>query len=46
MNGQTMYFIQFEPTPETKEVELEFIVNSFRSFEFLVAPPKEVTGKD
>ncbi|MCX7409850.1 MAG: hypothetical protein NTZ32_17375 [Planctomycetales bacterium] len=32
--------IQFQPTPETTEVQLEVIVNRGRTFEFLVAPRK------
>ena len=32
--------IQFQPTPETTEVQLEVIVNHGRTFEFLVTPRK------
>lgn len=32
--------VQFQPTPETTEVQLEVIVNRGRTFEFLVAPRK------
>ena len=32
--------IQFQPAPETTEVQLEVIVNRGRTFEFLVAPRK------
>ena len=37
-NGQAMRIIQFEPKPDTKEIDLEVIVNRCRTFEFLVAP--------
>ncbi len=32
--------VQFQPTPETTDVQLEVTVNRGRTFEFLVAPPK------
>jgi hypothetical protein len=32
--------VQFQPTPETTEIQLEVIVNRGRTFEFLVAPRK------
>ena len=36
--GGSFRVIQFEPTPESCEIELEIIVNRGRTFEFLVAP--------
>src|SRR6185436_13058020 len=40
VNGTSMRLVQFEPTAETTDVELEVIVNRGRTFEFLVAPQK------
>lgn len=37
--------IQFQPAPETTEVQLEVIVNRGRTFEFLVAPRKADSTK-
>ena len=37
--------VQFEPLPDTTEVQLEVIVNRGRTFEFLVAPRKPVATK-
>lgn len=36
--GQIFSVIQFEPRPESTEIEFEVIVNRARTFEFLVAP--------
>ena len=38
--GNSSRRIQFQPAPETTEVQLEVIVNRGRTFEFLVAPRK------
>ena len=38
--GPWLRTVQFEPLPETTEVQLEVIVNRGRTFEFLVAPRK------
>jgi hypothetical protein len=40
MNGSNMRIVQFEPKPESTEVQLEVIVNKGRTFEFLVTPPQ------
>ncbi len=37
--------VQFEPLPDTTEVQLEVIVNRGRTFEFLVAPRKPDAAK-
>ena len=42
MNGSNMRIVQFEPKPESNEVQLEVIVNQGRTFEFFVTPPKPV----
>jgi hypothetical protein len=39
-NGVKSRCVQFEPLPDTTEVQLEVIVNRGRTFEFLVAPRK------
>ncbi len=39
-NGTSMRIVQFEPKPESTEVQLEVIVNKGRTFEFFVTPPK------
>ena len=39
VSGQSTRIIQLEPKPESSEIQLEFIVNRGRKFEFLVAPP-------
>ena len=44
MNGSNMRIVQFEPKPETTEVQLEVIVNKSRTFEFFVTPPKTETS--
>ena len=41
-NGTSMRIVQFEPKPESTEVQLEVIVNKGRTFEFFVTPPKPV----
>jgi hypothetical protein len=43
MNGTSMRIVQFEPKPESTEVQLEVIVNKGRTFEFFVTPPKPTT---
>lgn len=38
--GISTRLVQFQPTPDTKELQMEVIVNRGRTFEFIVAPPK------
>ena len=40
INGVWTRLVQFEPTADTTDVQLEVIVNRGRTFEFLVAPHK------
>ncbi|MBM4075057.1 MAG: hypothetical protein FJ267_05365 [Planctomycetes bacterium] len=37
-------YIEFDPAPETKSVQLEVKVNRARTFEFFVSPRKDSTG--
>ncbi|MEI8019650.1 MAG: hypothetical protein WCH39_15700 [Schlesneria sp.] len=46
MNGSNMRIVQFEPKPESTDVQLEVIVNKGRTVEFFVTPPKPGNRKD